>query len=81
MFIVVEGLIQFLGWNIECFEYLSHVHGHLPTGELFCYQWSGFHQVVWEGLQIFLNKFLVYRHNFFPIFKLLNPTVINTFKA
>ena len=41
-------------------------------GELFYYQWPGFHQVVREGLQIFFITFSGLQQYVFPIFKLLN---------
>ena len=54
IFISVEDMIQFLWSNIECFEYLSHVHqiflrcqscmSHI--GVLLYSQWPDFHQVI-----------------------------------
>ena len=43
-------------------------------GELFYYQWSVFHQVIWEGLQIFFITFSGLQDEVFLIFKLLNST-------
>ena len=43
-------------------------------GELFYYQWPGFHQVIWEGLQIFFINSSGLQQDVFPIFKLLNST-------
>ena len=45
-----------------------------PMGELFYYQWPGFHQVIWEGLQICFINFSGLQQDVFPIFKLLNST-------
>ena len=81
-------MIQFLWSNIECFEYLSHVHqiflrcqscmSHI--GVLLYSQWPDFHQVIWGGLQIFYYKIFCFATSF-PIFKLLNSVVINMFKV
>ena len=51
------------------------------TGKLFYYQWPGFHQVIWEGLQIFFCKFFWFTTTSFFNLKLLNSKVINTFKV
>ena len=59
---------------LRCQSCMSHM------GVLLYYQWPGFHQVIWGGLQIFYYKFFWFATSF-PIFKLLNSMVINLFKV
>ena len=83
IFIVVEDMIRFFLSNIECFEYRMFwipkscksnvLRCQSRTGELFYYQWPGFHQVIWEELQLFLCKFFWFTTSFSD-FKLLNDT-------
>ena len=59
---------------LRCQSCMSHM------GVLLYYQWPGFHQVIWGGLQIFYYKFFWFATSF-PIFKLLNSMVVNLFKV
>ena len=86
IFIAVEDVIQFFestSYVLNTSACASCASNFLRcqsrTGELFSYQWPDFHQVFWEALQIFIS--LSGLHQVFPIFKLLNSTVINTFKV
>ena len=61
-------MIQFFGSNIKCFEYLKSctlnvLRCHSHTGELFYYQWPGFHYTLlfiytfWVCYFYFVDKF------------------------
>ena len=53
-------MIQFFRSNIECFEYLSHVPQMVKVpiayGELYYYQWPGFHEVIEKYYKCFFYK-------------------------
>ena len=84
IFIVVEDMIfwvkHWMFWIPKsCALNALRCQSHM--GELFYYQLPDFHQVIWEGLQIFFTNFFWFTTRSFPIFKLLNSMAINTFKV